>query len=351
VTSGAGLGPLTALEVEGLHLGQRVPRPAEAGRCQLVEVPTRLGLFLGQHAALAGADRGADQLGSSGQSGLRFLRQRAEPHIRHEDQDVEPQRLVGVGTDAHPGGYVDVVEQRQPGQLGGDELDVIPCRQLLAGHAHGRHRPVVAGLGQPVRRRLVDVADERLLDDHVRVADVALIDVGIERLRVSHEVVGDLDGVDVAAVVVDPAGELLELLEVVVGADTAVDPVVPPVQSADQVIALDMAVGQQGNPMHAPAVEHRQVVALPHQHEVNALDHRPDGHSIRHLAPGRDSRRSSFAHHARFVHLGTVLPDHGALQIPNLAAKSRPLCKKARPGVLRHTRLRLGWMVAVEWGG
>ena len=152
-----GLGPLPALEVERLHLLEVVERPAEASRRQLVEVAAVVGLLLGQHAALARADARAGQLGALRQRRLGLLGQRAEAHVGHEDRDVEPQRLVGVGPDAHLGADRLVVEQREGGELPGDELQVVPRRQPDARHAHGRHRAVMAGLGQTVLGQLVDV--------------------------------------------------------------------------------------------------------------------------------------------------------------------------------------------------
>ena len=186
------------------------------------------------------------------QSGLGLLGEGTEAHVRHEDRDVEPQRLVGVRADAHRGVDLDLVEQRETGQLGGDELDPVPRRKLFAGHAHGRHRPVRARLGQAVGRELVDEADERLLHHHVRVAVVPLVDVRVERLGVAHEVVGHLECIDVDTVVLDPAGELLQRLGVVVGAHPGVDAVVPAVQAAQQVVPVDGPVRQQRPPVLAP---------------------------------------------------------------------------------------------------
>jgi hypothetical protein len=72
VTAGAGLGALTALEVEGLHLLQQVEAPAEAGGGELVEVAAVLGLLLREHPALAGADPGAAELGTARECRLRL---------------------------------------------------------------------------------------------------------------------------------------------------------------------------------------------------------------------------------------------------------------------------------------
>ena len=48
-------------------------------------------------------------------------------------------------------------------QLRDDELDVVPLRQLVAGHAHCRRGSMVAGLAQTVRRKLADEFDVRLV--------------------------------------------------------------------------------------------------------------------------------------------------------------------------------------------
>ena len=93
-------------------------------------------------------------------------------------------------------------------------------------------------LVSPLAGQLVDVADEGLLGDHVRVVVVALVDVGIERLRVAHEVARRPRRASTnRAVAVEPARELLQHLGVVVRAHAGVDAVVPAVQAAQQVVA------------------------------------------------------------------------------------------------------------------
>ncbi len=130
------LGALAELEVEGLDLREHVPAPAEARRRELVEVARVLALFFGQHAALARADARSRELRSACEGGLRFLRQRAERHVGDEQRKVEPQRLGRVRADAHLGADGHVVEQREPRELRGDELDRVPTRHLLS-----RRRP------------------------------------------------------------------------------------------------------------------------------------------------------------------------------------------------------------------
>ena len=98
------LAPWPPLKWNACTFARHVPRPAEAGRRQLVEVA----------ASSRPAPRAACRPRPSrcrcpraraprGQRGLRLLRQRAEAHVGDEDRDVEPQRLVGVRADAHLG--------------------------------------------------------------------------------------------------------------------------------------------------------------------------------------------------------------------------------------------------------
>ena len=164
VSAGAGLGALTELEVEGLHLVEQRLAPAEPRRRQLVEVARVLGLLLGQHAALARADAGAGLLGAPGQRGLGLLRQRAEAHVADEDRDVEhaaagrrsarsrrpcrPARRRAAG--GGPAGRW----RSSSGSHDGNELAL---------DAHRRDRTVVTDPVEPVQGQLVDVGDERLV--------------------------------------------------------------------------------------------------------------------------------------------------------------------------------------------
>ena len=168
------LAPWPQLEVERLHLGRGTSYvPAEAGRRQLVEVAGALGLLLGQHAALAGADAGARQLGAAGERGLGLLRQRAEAHVGHEDRDVEPQRLVGVRARCTP--RCRPARRRAAGS--GASCAVTNWRSShvgssVAGHAHRGDRRRGAVSDSPLRGQLVDLGDERLLDGvQVRVVE------------------------------------------------------------------------------------------------------------------------------------------------------------------------------------
>jgi len=55
-----------------------------------------------------------------------------------------------------------IVEQRRAMELGGEHLDIIPARQCMAGHAHCRHRPVVAGLVAAMFGQRLDRAHVKL---------------------------------------------------------------------------------------------------------------------------------------------------------------------------------------------
>jgi hypothetical protein len=193
-----------------------------------------------------------------------------------------------------------LVELREARELRGDELDVVPMRQLVPRDAHRADRPVHAGLAEPVRGQLVDVHHERLFRDHVRVAVVALVHVGIERLRVAHHEAQHFGAVDEQVVAVEGARELLEHLGVVVGAHAGVDAVVPTVQAADEVVAHDVAVAEQRPAVEAAAVEHRVLVTSADDHQVDALDRRTHRGALGHLTPVGD------LHHRRrhVVHTG-----------------------------------------------
>ena len=70
------------------------------------------------------------------------------------------------------------------GELGGDELDVVPLRQLLARHTHRRHRAVVAEVLEPLVRQAADQADVGLGRVAVRVLVGALVGLAVVGLRV-----------------------------------------------------------------------------------------------------------------------------------------------------------------------
>ena len=156
VASGSRLGTLPALEVEGLHLLQEFHLEAETPRGQLVEVATVLGLLLREHAALARADPRSRRFGALGQRRLRLFAERAKAHVRHEEGDLQPQRLGGTRADHELGFYLFVVEKWHAVELGRHDLDVVPARELRARHAHGVHAPVMARPLEPVLGHLLD---------------------------------------------------------------------------------------------------------------------------------------------------------------------------------------------------
>ena len=133
-------------------------RPAELPGCELVEVPGVGLLLLGQHAAFAGADPGAGQLGPFGQRDLGLFGECAETHVGHEEGNVEYERFRGVRADRDRRVDRHVVEQWATSELGGDELDVVPLREQLARNAHRRDRSVMADLREPFGRQLADQA-------------------------------------------------------------------------------------------------------------------------------------------------------------------------------------------------
>ncbi len=89
MTPGTRLGTLAALEVEGLHSLNQFDVPAESGGCELIEIARIGGLFFRQHAALAGTDTGTRKFRTGRERHLRFLRQRAEAHVRNEQRNAQ----------------------------------------------------------------------------------------------------------------------------------------------------------------------------------------------------------------------------------------------------------------------
>jgi len=163
VAAGPGLGGLSALEMKRLHPRQQGVVISEVGGRVLVEISTVGLLFLGQHAAFAGADTGAGQLGAGGQRNLRLFGQRPETHVTDQQWDFEPQRLACLRPDHQVGANGHVLEQRLAGQLGGHELDVIPVGKLAARHPHRRHLAIGPQHAQPLPSEAVDEGDGRLL--------------------------------------------------------------------------------------------------------------------------------------------------------------------------------------------
>ena len=276
VPAGAGLGALAELEVQRLHPVEVHLVPAEPARRQLVEVAGALGLLLGQHAALAGADRGARPLGAARERDLRLRRQRAEAHVGHEHRDVEAQRAGGGRADRHRRVDGFVVQPREAVQLRGEDLQVVPLRELVAGHTHGGDGAVRAG--QPVLGQPVDLRDVRLLRAVlVRVVEQPVVGGRDAPFRPHRAVLDELVLVQQHLAVDDVAAEFVDPLGRVVGGDAGVEPVVPAVHAADQVGALDPAVGQQRAPVRAAALEHVHRGTAAYEHEVDAVGLRVGG--------------------------------------------------------------------------
>ena len=123
-----GFRALAELEMKSLHLGHDVPAPPEHARRQFVQVVVVLALFLGQHAAFAGTDRGSGNLGAASHGGLCFLRQRAEAHVGNEHRHGQRHRALRVWAQYGLAADWVVVEQRPTRELRSDQLDVIPLR-------------------------------------------------------------------------------------------------------------------------------------------------------------------------------------------------------------------------------
>ncbi len=156
MAAGAGLRALAALEVEGLHFFQQFLLVAKFGAGQLVEIPGILLLLLRQHAALAGTDAGARHFGTPGQGDFCFLGQGPKTHVGHKQRHAQGQRFARFRANDQLGGHVGVVRQGLAGHLRHHQLQIVPVRQVVAGHAHGRGRPMVAHVAQAFPGQLID---------------------------------------------------------------------------------------------------------------------------------------------------------------------------------------------------
>ena len=317
--AGAGLGALPALEVECLHMLELVPGKAEAARGELVKVAAAGLLLLRQHAALARADAGAGELGPARQRDLGGLGERAEAHVGDQERNIEGEPLLRARPDHHLGADGCVVEMRHAVELCGDELNVVPARQVLARHAHGDDDAVMAGLGKAVPGIALNEADMRFLGRRVRVGVEAEIVVPLEGLRVVLLPGADLVGIDQDLAVLHPRGELGQHLRVIVLADAGIESVVPVVHAADQVLAVDMAVGHERAPVQAAAIEDGDLVVVAHDAEVDVADQRVGRLAVRQLVERLDGN---------FVH--RLVPSATARLAPRLNRPSRPFVGSGR---------------------
>ncbi|MPM88047.1 hypothetical protein SDC9_135148 [bioreactor metagenome] len=279
--------------MEGLAPGGTLEAPTEPGRRQLVEVAGARLLLLGQHPALAGTDPGAGLLRTAGQGEFRLPAERAVAHVGDQDRDVQPYGSGRPGADHDVGADRGVVRQRAPGQLGGQQLQVVPARQLGQRHAHRGDLALVPGPGQAVAGQHPDVRVLGLLGAAVDVGVQPLIGLAVVRLGVLLLPGRDLVPVDQHRVGrgVDPGREPRQHLVIGVRADPRRDAVVVPVHTADQVLAADEAVGEQRAAMQASPVEHRDLVVVADHHQVDARHQRVCGRTVRESAPGRDLHR------------------------------------------------------------
>ena len=115
----------------------------------------------------------------------------------------QPERPGGGRADRDRGVDRMVVEHREPGQLGGEDLQVVPRRQLGPRHAHRGDLPVRAG--EAAAGEVVDLRDERLLGGVlVRVVEEPVVDRQDAALR-PHRLVRDELGLVEANLAVDDA--------------------------------------------------------------------------------------------------------------------------------------------------
>ncbi len=284
-----GLRALPALEVECLHRRNGVPGEAESSGCKLVEISRARFLLGREHAAFAGADRGACGLRARGQRHLRFAAERSEAHVRHEERNGETQRAPSLRADDELRFNGFVVQQGESGELRRDDLDVVPRGKFAPRDPHGARRPVGSRLRQTVARQGLDRAHVWLVRRSVRVREGALVGLAVEGLGVLAPPSGDLVFVDVDRSVFHPGLEASQALVVGVRGHPGADAEVPPVETTDQVFALHLAVGEQSAAVEAPAVEHGHAVRLrfaqAHDDEIHTGDERMARFEQRELVP------------------------------------------------------------------
>jgi hypothetical protein len=184
-----------------------------------------------------------------------------------------------------------VVEEWTCRELGRDDLDRVPRRELVARHPHRRQRTVMADLGEAVRGELADVTDEWFLRCAVWVLVGTLVCGSVVRLRVLACPLGNLVGVDqyLISFHINPRGEAVESLAVVVRADAGAIRVVPAVQPAHEVVTDDRAVRHQCAAMEATPIENRVFVAVSNDHKIDISNQRARRRAVGQSAPASDS--------------------------------------------------------------
>ena len=75
-------------------------------------------------------------------------------------------------------------DERKRRELRGQDLDVVPARQLRADHPHGRGRAVMAGAGQSVPGEFTELRVAIFRGDRMGVCVLSEVLVALKRLRV-----------------------------------------------------------------------------------------------------------------------------------------------------------------------
>ncbi|MCK7525177.1 MAG: hypothetical protein MZV64_50020 [Ignavibacteriales bacterium] len=155
VPAHAGLGRLADLDLDGVDPPQVLGGGAVAVGDVLEDELVGQAQGLGQEAALARAHGRARRAAAEGQGGVGLLRQRPERHVADDDRRSDDQGLFGPGPDDRPGVHRLVAVERQAGQLGALDEDVVPGHDRLA-------RPHRLDDGFPGEGHAVDVGHARL---------------------------------------------------------------------------------------------------------------------------------------------------------------------------------------------
>lgn len=127
-------------------------------------------------------------------------------------------------------------------ELGRENLDVVPARELRAGHAHGVYAAVMAHALEPVFGHFANPRIVGLVRCSVGVGVRARGGAAIKGLGVTTLPLAYLVFVHEDAVVLDSVAEFLQDLVVRIGGNPGSEAEVPPVHATDQVLAADLAV-------------------------------------------------------------------------------------------------------------